>query len=403
MTTTGTDAYEAIRAHHRALGDGLTERADAVSTAAAAGRPYEPAVADFIAYVGEEVLPHAAAEEKTIYPAVLAHTNLGGMVGEMITEHALLSMSASRLTTLADGTAAAEQAQQVAELFAAHAAKENDVLLPALLADNTVNLAELLGQMHHNAGRPVPADEGSDDDPQATVLSLLLQATGALARTGDADRACRIAASAWAAVREARPDLATKVTTALHGLVRTVDSAAPAGSPGHGVSETPAPDPDLDVRDLRPAQRHVTIFDAYRGLVPGAGFVLVNDHDPKPLRYQFEAEHAGQFTWDALESGPEVWRVRIGRPHDAADHAKDDADDTEPDLDVRQVSHFKRHDLIFTAYRALRQGRGFVLVNDHDPLPLRYQFEAQHTGQFTWDYLESGPRVWRVRIGRSAA
>ena len=135
MATTGTDAYEAIRAHHRALGDGLTERADAVSTAAAAGRPYEPAVADFIAYVGEEVLPHAAAEEKTIYPAVVAHTNLGGMVGEMITEHAFLSMSASRLTTLTDGTAAAEQARQVADLFAAHAAKENDVLLPALLAD----------------------------------------------------------------------------------------------------------------------------------------------------------------------------------------------------------------------------------------------------------------------------
>jgi uncharacterized protein (DUF2249 family) len=42
--------------------------------------------------------------------------------------------------------------------------------------------------------------------------------------------------------------------------------------------------------------------------------VLVNDHDPKPLRYQFEAEHAGEFTWDAVESGPEVWRVRIGRP-----------------------------------------------------------------------------------------
>ena len=52
---------------------------------------------------------------------------------------------------------------------------------------------------------------------------------------------------------------------------------------------------------------------AYRDLAPGAGFVLVNDHDPKPLRYQFEAEHAGQFTWQYLDSGPEVWRVRIGR------------------------------------------------------------------------------------------
>ncbi|HET9080506.1 MAG TPA: DUF2249 domain-containing protein [Trebonia sp.] len=313
MTTTASDAYEAIRAHHQALGDGLAERAGAVSAAATAGQPYEPAMADFIAYVGEELLPHAAAEEQTIYPAVAAHTALGGLVGEMITEHAVLSASASRLTTLTDGGEVAGQARQIAELFAAHAAKENDVLLPALLADSTVNLAELLGQMHHDLEERLPVGAPSGQDPQATVLSLLLQATGALARAGDADRACRIAASAWAAVRETRPDLAAKVTSALHGLVRKADGDAPHGSPGPGVSEAPASDLEFDVRDLRPAQRHAAIFDTYLALAPGAAFVLVNDHDPKPLRYQFEAEHAGRFTWDYLESGPEAWRVRIGR------------------------------------------------------------------------------------------
>ena len=70
----------------------------------------------------------------------------------------------------------------------------------------------------------------------------------------------------------------------------------------------------LDVRTLVPAQRHTTIFGAYGELEPGDGFVLVNDHDPKPLYYQFDAEHNGDFTWDYLEQGPEVWRVRIGRP-----------------------------------------------------------------------------------------
>lgn len=70
----------------------------------------------------------------------------------------------------------------------------------------------------------------------------------------------------------------------------------------------------LDVRSLIPMERHRTIFDTYVNLDPGTGFVLVNDHDPKPLYYQFEAEHQGQFTWDYLEQGPQVWRVRIGRP-----------------------------------------------------------------------------------------
>ena len=70
---------------------------------------------------------------------------------------------------------------------------------------------------------------------------------------------------------------------------------------------------------------------------------------------------------------------------------------------MRQVGHAQRHGLIFTAYRALRPGAGFVLVNDHDPRPLRYQFEAQYAGEFTWDYLEAGPMLWRVRIGRAGA
>ncbi len=77
-------------------------------------------------------------------------------------------------------------------------------------------------------------------------------------------------------------------------------------------------DATLDVRPEPPARRHDLIFSTYHELAPGAGFVLVNDHDPKPLRYQFEAEHAGAFEWDYLEQGPEVWRVRIGRPASGA-------------------------------------------------------------------------------------
>ena len=72
--------------------------------------------------------------------------------------------------------------------------------------------------------------------------------------------------------------------------------------------------PLLDVRSHEPAQRHTLIFEAYNGLQPGEGYVLVNDHDPKPLYYQFAAEHAGEFTWEYLEQGPAVWRVEIGKP-----------------------------------------------------------------------------------------
>lgn len=77
-------------------------------------------------------------------------------------------------------------------------------------------------------------------------------------------------------------------------------------------------DPELDVRNEPPARRHQLIFDTYEQLEQGAGFVLVNDHDPKPLKYQFEAERPDQFTWDYQEQGPQVWRVRIGKPPESS-------------------------------------------------------------------------------------
>ncbi len=69
----------------------------------------------------------------------------------------------------------------------------------------------------------------------------------------------------------------------------------------------------VDVRLTPPAQRHPLIFGAFERLQPGQSFELVNDHDPKPLYYQFLAEHTGTFDWEYLERGPEVWRVKIGK------------------------------------------------------------------------------------------
>ncbi|NLX10078.1 MAG: DUF2249 domain-containing protein [Chloroflexi bacterium] len=69
----------------------------------------------------------------------------------------------------------------------------------------------------------------------------------------------------------------------------------------------------LDVRDLIPMMRHRRIFQIFDGLKVGEAFILVNDHDPKPLYYQFMYERGEEFSWDYLEEGPEVWRVHIGR------------------------------------------------------------------------------------------
>lgn len=85
----------------------------------------------------------------------------------------------------------------------------------------------------------------------------------------------------------------------------------------HGEHDEPAaPAPvirTLDVRKIAPQNRHALIFSTFEALKPGQVFVLLNDHDPKPLFYQFQAERSGEFSWDYDESGPQVWKVRIGR------------------------------------------------------------------------------------------
>jgi regulator of cell morphogenesis and NO signaling len=67
----------------------------------------------------------------------------------------------------------------------------------------------------------------------------------------------------------------------------------------------------LDVRNLAPRFRHPMIFETFDALRPGDSFVLVNDHDPKPLLYQFKFERSDAFGWRYLEEGPEVWSVEI--------------------------------------------------------------------------------------------
>jgi uncharacterized protein (DUF2249 family)/quercetin dioxygenase-like cupin family protein len=67
----------------------------------------------------------------------------------------------------------------------------------------------------------------------------------------------------------------------------------------------------LDLRELRQPDKHPTVFQAYAALAVGGTLVLVNDHDPRRLREEFEIEHPGGFAWDYLAAGPGPWRVRI--------------------------------------------------------------------------------------------
>jgi uncharacterized protein (DUF2249 family) len=71
-------------------------------------------------------------------------------------------------------------------------------------------------------------------------------------------------------------------------------------------------------------------------------------------------------------------------------------------FDVRAIPCREKHTLIFRRWAELPVGQHFVLINDHDPVPLYYQFAAQFPGAFSWEYLVQGPDVFHVQITRLA-
>ncbi|HKJ44966.1 MAG TPA: DUF2249 domain-containing protein [Balneolales bacterium] len=237
---------------------------------------------------------------------------------------------------------------------------------------------------------------------------------------------------------------------------------------------------ELDVRPLIPIMRHRKLLKLFKELPAGDSFVFINDHDPKPLYYEFRSIYGDVVGWDYLQGGPKDWKVKVTRiessngrefkgistlmdlrkakekdwkyavfhrygmmlkgdtmeiiskddPKEIHDIFKkkftgkyqwdykkktagkfvvhvtkesaDDLDDTDVSVinkfDVRPYPPAERHEMVFNAYDDLNAGEAFIFINDHDPKPLYYQMEAESHDPFKWEYLETMPEKWVVKI-----
>ena len=68
---------------------------------------------------------------------------------------------------------------------------------------------------------------------------------------------------------------------------------------------------EFDIRPYPPTERHEMFYKAFADIKPGEAFEFINDHDPKPLYYQMEAESKEPFRWEYLQEGPDEWKVRV--------------------------------------------------------------------------------------------
>jgi hemerythrin-like domain-containing protein len=156
--TGATDAVRQVIHHHALLRRGLERRAGALCEAAECGIPSGQQLRILRDYLARQILPHAQAEERTLYHAAATRARAGDLVHTLSAEHRELAYLAGRLRDGADATETAVVSERIATLFAGHVAKENDLLLPALTGAG-VDLGVVLADMHapHAGTRHAPA------------------------------------------------------------------------------------------------------------------------------------------------------------------------------------------------------------------------------------------------------
>jgi uncharacterized protein (DUF2249 family) len=243
-------AVEAVEAHHAQLAGELAGRV--AMLVAAADR--DPAAADevragLVAFCDRDLLPHAVAEEGTLYTAARDLPEARLLVDGMLAEHRRLTALVDALREGGSAVRAAAEGRALQVLFEEHLAKENDLVLPLLAGAPDISLADLLGGMRELLGGGEEAAEGS---------------TG-----GGCGGTC--------------------------------------GCGGPDDAEVP----ELDVRDVPHALRHATVFGALGAVPAGRAMVLVAPHDPLPLLRQIEDRHPGVFAVDYRQRGPEAWRLLL--------------------------------------------------------------------------------------------
>ena len=158
----------------------------------------------------------------------------------------------------------------------------------------------------------------------------------------------------------------------------------------------------LNVSLLEPRLKHPTIFARFDALKAGESFTLHNDHDPRPLYYQMISQRGDIFSWEYLQQGPELFRIKITKnTHDLNEEKQLKSAGslpTENMLNVTAIEPKLKHPTIFVKFDELVSGEDLIIHNDHDPKPLYYQLLGERGNIFTWEYLEQGPQLWRVKI-----
>ena len=249
-------AAQAVEQHHAQMQGALRVRVEALVAGASRGDEVaaQAARSDLVGWCRSELVPHAAAEEQTLYPAARERVEARLLVESMLGEHQVIVGLVEELASAPGPVRAAAAARALQALFDTHLAKENELVLPVLVSAPDVSVASLLAGMHEVLGG--------------------------------------------------------------HSHEAHAEQEGQGGCGGHNCTcgEQDGPGfPELDARQVPHAIRHATVFGALDSVQPGGGLVLVAPHDPLPLLAQIDQRYSGAFDVEYVQRGPDAWRLNLVR------------------------------------------------------------------------------------------
>jgi len=147
-------AVEAVIDHHAQMAGALARHIERLLNTVISGdqRAAEKATHSLLRWCENELMPHALAEEASMYPKAYEDPSARLLVDAMIEEHRQIVALVEAVRMATTPVLAAAKAKALGVLFDSHLVKENEQILPLLAASKDVSLAEILGGMHELLG-----------------------------------------------------------------------------------------------------------------------------------------------------------------------------------------------------------------------------------------------------------
>lgn len=151
--------------------------------------------------------------------------------------------------------------------------------------------------------------------------------------------------------------------------------------------------------DLRKAEKNLwkqVVFHRYGMMEQGDTMELIASEDPIDIHGIFIRKFEGKHRWIYKKKEPGEYIIHLTK--EVKSGLGDDGFSVVNEMDIRPYPPTERHEMFYKAFNDIKTGEAFEFINDHDPIPLYYQMEAESKEPFRWEYLEKGPERWKVRV-----